>query len=166
MTTNNRFADRNRDAQDGIERHVLDEMTYIDGAGFVLKTNGTGGTVDQEVVFMNIGGVGLHVPKGTDVEVLTFAGGSDTHLKYGIILTPPGKERKWKPGFSGTQKWNDPERALQFGDKRAHLIDKNLALGTKGNFEITDDGDTTYIRGKKIVFEVPPIIGTPAFEEE
>lgn len=161
MTTLNRFPDRNRDMQDGVERHVFQSLEYIDGAGAIIKVKGNG-TEDEEVQVIH-SGIGFKLPDGTDAEVILFAGGSDTNYKAGLLCIPHDKARKWKDGRGGVQHPMDPAKALEFNEKRAHLIEKNCAIGAGGAFECI--GDTTYIRGKKIRFETPPEIGTPAFEK-
>lgn len=146
MTTFNQFIDRDRDHQDGIERHVWGEQTWIDGAGSVVRVRGTG-TEDQEAVVINTG-VGMHVPKDTNTEVFLLSSGSDTTLKHAFLSIPRDKQRQWKEGTSGIQAWNDPARALEFNDKRAYLDDENVATRS-GVFEVI--GNTVYIRGDLMV---------------
>lgn len=155
-------SDRSRDTQDGTERHVYAELEAVDGGGHVVKVKGNG-TENQEAIVMNIGGVGLHMPKDTNAEVHLFSGNGDTCLRFAVICIPHDKEHKWKEGHSGLQKWDDPKRRLQFGPERAHLTDENAAIGKKGNFEAK--GNDSYIRGQ-IYLENPPIIGTPPFTPE
>jgi hypothetical protein len=165
LSTRNRFPDRNRDVQDGIERHVYDHIEWVDGAGAVVKVKGTG-TEDEEAVVINLGGVGVMYPKGTNAEVHLVTDGSDTSIKYALITIPNDKQHRWKEGQSGIQKWDDPTKRLQFGLVRTWLAEANQAVGKKGNFEATSDGEVTYIRGKIIRSEVPIQVGTPPFQPE
>lgn len=180
MTTRHQFVDRDRDQQDGIERHVWGEQTWIDKAGSVIRVRGTG-TEDQEAVVINTG-VGMHVPRDTNTEVFLLASGSDTTLKHAFLSIPRDKQRQWKEGTNGLQSWNDPARAVEFNSKRTYLDDANIAT-RDGIFEII--GDTVYIRGKLMVEQdigaggsfqspnapqTPPNIGgtsvtVPGFEE-
>jgi hypothetical protein len=165
VTTRNAFGDRNRDVQDDGERHIYGEIEDVPGGGRIIRVKGTG-TEDEEAFVMAMFGLGGRFPKDTNAEVHLVAGGSDTSLKFAMVMIPHDKERTWKEGTNGVQYWDDPKRAFQFGKKRAHLIDDAVAIGRKGNFEVLDNGDTVYIRGKKIVSEVPIVVGTPAFEGE
>lgn len=145
MTTKNTFSDRNRDLNDGLERHIFEKMEPVEGGGHILKVKGTGGSNDQEVVYLNVGGIGIHLPANTDAEVHLLSSGSDTHLKFGIVAIPHDKERKWPEGANGIQHWNDAERFLEFGKDRAYLKDKAVAIGEGGVLEVK--GGKLYIRG-------------------
>lgn len=144
MSTFNRFADRNRDQQDGIERHIFAKIEKIDKAGHIIKVKGNG-TEDEEAVFLNILGLGFSWPDDTEAEVHLLSMGSDTNAKFAIVTIPRDKERKWPKKANGLQKWDDPQKFLQFGEKRIHLSDKNIALGDKAQIEIKDG--KIYIRG-------------------
>lgn len=164
MTTHNRFPDRNRDQQDGIERHVYGELTYTSAAGAIIKVHGTG-TTDEEVVVLRIGGVFIHMPADTDAEVFTLANSSDTQLKHALVDMPRDKQHKTTEGTNGIQSWKNPADRLEFNKKRTWLSELAQAVGRKGNFEVTPSGDTVYIRGKIIKSEVPITVGVPPFEE-
>ncbi len=147
MTTQQRFGDRTRDQQDGTETHLWDEIEYVSDAGAILKVKGTG-TQDEEVTLLN-SGYGFNLPSNTDTEVTLFAAGSDTNNKYGIPHIPPTKQRPWKSGTGGIQHPNDPDKAVEFGDKNTHLTDAIVALGLAGILEVNNG--TVYIRGDLVV---------------
>lgn len=147
MTTYNTFSERNRDNQDGIERHVWGKKEYVKGAGSILKVKGTG-TEDQEVVVVNVG-YSFNVPENYNTEVLALSDGSDTNQKYGFPNLPRDKQREWKENTGGVQNPLDPDKALEFNPKRAHIREGNVALGVGGIVEV--DGDTVYIRGNLVI---------------
>lgn len=142
MTSFNKFPDRNRDMQDGTERHVFGEIEYL-GSGAKIKVRGNG-TVDEEAIVVNLG-IGQSFGKDTNTEVLLLASGSDTNLKFALITIPRDKQRAWQEGSGGIQHPSDPERALEFNDKRTHLTDGKYAVGEDGMLEIVDG--KMYIRG-------------------
>lgn len=145
MTTLNQFSDRNRDQQDGVERHVWGEQEYTDG-GAIIRTRGTG-TQDEEAVVLNFG-MSFHAPKDTNTEVILLANGSDTNSKFAMVSIPRDKQRRWAEGNSGIQMWNDPSRAVEFNAKRTYLDDANVATRS-GVFEVTPEG--VRIRGNLLV---------------
>jgi hypothetical protein len=146
MTTFESFPSRNRDVQDGIERMVFGKLTHL-GTGTVATLRGNG-TQDEEVVVVNIG-QGMNFAENTNTEVLVFASGSDTNMKFAMLTIPRDKQRPWKEGTGGVQHPTDPDRALEFNDKRTHLTDGNYAVGENGTLEVR--GGTVYIRGDLIV---------------
>lgn len=141
MTSMIGFPDRNRDMQDGLERHVFGSIEYLD-SGAVMKVRGNG-TVDEEVILLNLG-QGMNFPKDTNTEVFLMASGSDTNMKFALLTIPRDKQRHWKEGTGGVQHPTDPERAMEFNDKRTHLTDGNYAVGS-GEFEVKDG--KIYFRG-------------------
>jgi hypothetical protein len=141
MTSFESFPTRNRDAQDGVERHVFGEIFFDKDNGAYLTVRGNG-TEDEEVPVINIG-IGQAFKKNTNTEVLLFASGSDTGLKFGLITIPRNKQRQWKEGASGVQNAEDPEKALEFNQKRAWITD-NLAV-LAGMLEVKDG--EVFIRG-------------------
>lgn len=164
MTTLNQFDDRNRDIQDGVERHVWGEQTFTN-AGSIVRVRGTG-TEDQEAVVIN-NGVGMHFPKDTNTEVFLVSGGSDTTQKFAMLSIPRDKQRQWAENANGIQHLADPARAFEFNSKRAYVDDENFATRS-GVLEVV--GDTVYIRGKLMVsgdigsagvFQSPNIPETP-----
>lgn len=145
MTTMQHFSDRNRDQQDGIERHVFGKQEFTK-AGSIVQVRGTG-TQDQEAVVIN-NGIGMQVPENTNTEVFLIAGGSDTNQKFAMLSIPRDKQRQWAEGNNGIQAWNDPARALEFNAKRMYADDANFATRS-GVFEVK--GDDVYIRGNLYV---------------
>lgn len=139
-----------RRGQDSIERHTFEDMERVKGAGHIVKVRGTG-TDDEEAHYMSVGGIGIRLPKGTNAEVMLVSGGADTNQKYAIVLIPRDKEHDWKAGQNGFQKWDDPARRVQWGDKLLHLTDKGVALGPNGEIELKDG--KVYIRGELHVKE-------------
>lgn len=142
MTTTKSFDQRNRDIQDGFERHVFEELTYVEGAGAVIRVSGTG-TVDEDVPVINTG-YGFSVPKGFNTECFLQSDGSDSAGKFGVMTLPRDKQRKWNVNTGGVQNPIDPEKALEFNQKRTHVTEEKFAVG-EGAFEVI--GDTIYIRG-------------------
>lgn len=147
MTTNKTFSERNRDAQDGVERHAFGEIAYVDNAGALITIRGTG-TVDEKAVLVN-SGYGFNLSKNAKAEVFALASGSDMSQKYVIPTLPRDKQRKWKENTGGVQNPTDPEKALEFNSKRAHVTDPNFAVAMSGIFEVKDG--KVYIRGDIIV---------------
>lgn len=142
MSSFNQFRDRNRDMQDGTERHVFGSIEYL-GTGAIVKVRGNG-TIDEEAVVVNLG-IGSTFADNENTEVLLLASGSDTNLKFALITIPRDKQRKWESGTGGIQHPSDPERALEFNEKRTWLTDGNYAVGDGGTFEVKDG--KIYMRG-------------------
>lgn len=141
MTTYNHHRTRNRDQQDLVKRHVWGSVEYTD-AGAILTVSGTG-TTDEEVPVLNTG-YAFNVPKDYNTEVMLISFGSDTTLKYAIPSIPRDKQRPWKENAGGVQNPIDPAKALEFNPKRAHVKEKNFALGDNGEVELLDG--VLYIR--------------------
>lgn len=141
MTTFNQFTDRNRDMQDGIERHVYGAQEYTD-AGAIIRVRGTG-TVDEEAVVLTQG-YSFNLPQDYNTEVFLLASSSDTTLKYALMSLPRDKQRPWAEGVGGVQHPTDPERALEFNAKRTYVDDSKFA--TRGGV-LEIDGDNVIIRG-------------------
>ncbi len=144
MTTHHQHPDRNRDLQDANERHTFVEIKYVEGGGHEVKVKGTG-TEDPEVIVYNPGMLG-HYPKDTDAEVTLISLGSDTNLKLALIHIPHDKERQWREGTNGIQKFDDPGKAVEFNSQRTHATDDNFAVGSNGAIEVV--GNNVYIRGE------------------
>ncbi|MEY9493757.1 hypothetical protein [Bradyrhizobium elkanii] len=144
-----RFRERSRDVQDGVERHVWGEQKY-NGKGSHIKVRGTD-TEDQEAAVLNIAGVSFNLPKNTNTEVFLLASSSDTNLKVAVLTIPRDKQRRWKEGDGGVQHPTDPEFALDFSDKLAHLTKNKFAVGEKGEFEIK--GGEGYFRVSKLIVD-------------
>lgn len=145
MTTFNRFGDRNRDQQDGIERHIWSEQTFTN-AGSIIHVKGTD-TEDEEAVVVN-NGVGMHFPRDTNTEVYLFSSGSDTNQKIAMLTIPRDRQRVWEPNTNGIQHLTDPKRALEFNSKRTYFDDANVAT-RDGIFEVKDG--KVYIRADVFV---------------
>lgn len=180
MTSFNRFRDRNRDMQDGTERHIYHKLEYVKDAGSVIHVKGTG-TEDEEAIVYN-NGMGGTFPEDTDAEVLLLAGGSDTAQKFAMVSIPADKQRQWEEGANGFQYWNDPARAVEFNAKRTYIDDANVAT-RDGLFEVKDgkvyfrcdvmvDGNigcTQKFQSPNTPETPPPVAGTgvtvPGFEK-
>lgn len=135
MTSHKNFHERNRDAQDGIERHVFGKLTYLDKAGAVVTVNGTG-TQDQEAIVLNTG-YGMNFEDNEDVEVFLVSSGSDRSQKFALVSIPRDKQRKWGKGRGGVQNPLDPDKAVELNEKRVHATDPNFAVGA-GLLEVID----------------------------
>lgn len=139
--------ERPRDVQDYVERHVWGAIEYVAGNGSVLRVRGTG-TEDEEMPVINTG-YGFHLPENSNAEVLAFSLGSDTNLKFALPTIPHDKQRQWAVGTGGVQHPTDPERFLEFNDKRTWLKDGAYAFGAGGLLEIS--GNNVTIRGSVTV---------------
>src|SRR5262245_40528823 len=118
--------ERQRDFQDHVERHVWGEQTFEDGVGSYMRLRGNG-TEDEEVAVLKIGGVGIHLPKDFNTEVVVFSGGTDTNLKLAILTIPRDKQRKWPEGHGGIQHPTNPEIAIEFTDNGVRVIGGSFA---------------------------------------
>jgi len=136
MTDFQRYRERTRDVQDIIERHVWGKQEYLDGAGSVIRVRGTD-SEDEEAAVLNIGGLGFNLPTNSNTEVILLSSGSDTNLKFAILTIPRDKQRKWGEGTGGIQHPTDPDFALEFNDKRAHITKAEFAVGENGDLEVT-----------------------------
>lgn len=143
MTTHKNFHERNRDAQDGLERHVYGKLTYLDKAGAIITVNGTG-TQDQEAIVLNTG-YGMNFEDDENTEVFLVSSGSDRSQKFALISIPRDKQRKWGKGRGGIQNPLDPDKAVELNEKRVHATDPNFAVG-QGILEVIDG--KVYIRGE------------------
>lgn len=140
MTTFQPFRIRNRDQQDGFERHVWGELEYVDGAGAIMKVRGTG-TEDEEAPVLNIG-YGFNLPKDSNAEVMLVSLGSDTDQKFAIPTIPHDKQRQWAEGTGGIQSPTDPERAVEIGADGTWLKDGKFFLGDTKQVTLTVSGGT------------------------
>ena len=144
MTSMNRYAGRNRDQQDHIERHVWGEIEYVDEAGAVIRVKGTG-TEDEEAVVLNQNS-GFNLAKDSDAEVVLLAGASDTNQKFALLQLPHKTQRAWGEGSGGIQHPNNGGRAVEINDEMTHAIDRVVHLHVDGVVKVTDglvtiDGD-------------------------
>jgi hypothetical protein len=60
------------------------------------------------------------------------------------MTLPRDKQRKWAENTGGVQNPVDPDKALEFNEKRTHLTEPNVAMTPDGLFEIKDG--VMYIR--------------------
>lgn len=149
------YRERNRDIQDGFERHVWGKQEYND-AGSVIKVNGTD-TEDLEATVL-VGGVSFNLKEKFNTEVMLLSGSSDTNLKMALLTIPRDKQRRWLEGSGGIQHPTDPEFALDFSDKLAHLTKNKFAVGEKGEFEVK--GNEAYVRVKKLIVDGELIVNS------
>lgn len=150
------FRERSRDVQDGLERHVWGEQKY-NGKGSHIKVRGTD-TNDEEAAVLNVSGVSFNLKKDANTEVFLLSSSSDTNLKVAILTIPRDKQRRWPEGEGGLQHPTDPEFALHFADKLAHLTKNMFAVGEKGEFEIK--GDQGVFRVKKLIVDGELVVNT------
>lgn len=143
-----KYPERSGDVQDGIERHVWGKVVYTK-AGPIMKARGTD-SEDQEMPLPS-NGVGFNLKENANSEVFANASSSDTHLKIAAGTIPRDKQRRWMEEAGGVQHPTDPEFALDFSDKLAHITKNKFAVGEKGEFEVK--GDEVYIRSKKVIIE-------------
>lgn len=136
MTTFKTFHERNRDTQDGTERHVFRKLAYMDSSGALVSVAGTG-TEDVNAILINTG-QGFNLDDDTNAEVFLLAGGSDMSQKFAIMTLPRDKQRKWGKGRGGVQNPLDPDKAVELNEKRVHSTDPNFAVGPQGAFEVID----------------------------
>ncbi len=147
MSSRSRFREVRRDVQDGTERHVWGEQTHNPGSGSIISVRGTG-TADEEAPVIN-GGASFNLAKNSNAEVFLLSGGSDTNMKFAILTLPRDKQRPWKEGTGGVQHPGDPDHALEFNSKRAHITKEPFAIGETGLIEVIDG--KVYIRGPLVV---------------
>jgi len=143
MTSFNNFNSRNRDMQDGAERHIFESVEYVKGSGSYVKVKGTG-TEDVEAPVIHIG-YGHTPSKGADAEVITLSLGSDPNLKFALVQIPADKQREWKEGRGGIQHPSDPTHALEFQDGKLKLTKGIFTVGENGTLEVRDG--QIYFRG-------------------
>jgi hypothetical protein len=158
-----RFRERSRDVQDGIERHVWGEQEYT-GQGSVIKVNGTD-TKDEEAPVLN-NGTSFNLKKDHNSEVMLLSSGSDTTLKMAVLTIPRDKQRRWRENTGGVQHPTDDEFALEF-DEYAHITKNQFVVGQKGELQVKDD--QAFLRVKKLIVDgelvVNTKIKTPKIEE-
>lgn len=143
MTVDLQERERPRDVQDYVKRGVWGQIEYVPGAGSVIRTRGTG--IEDEEMPVIWSGYGFHLPENSDAEVLTLSLGSDTNMKFALPTLPHATQRQWAVGTGGIQSPTDPERFLEFNDKRTWLKDGAYAFGAGGTLEIS--GNSVIIRG-------------------
>lgn len=153
MTDFQRFRERTRDMQDGIERHVYSEQEFIDNAGSIIKVKGTG-TLDEEAAVLNIGGVSFNLPKDTNTEVMLLAGGSDTNLKFAILTIPRDKQRKWAEGSGGIQHPTDGDRCIEFNGDETWLKEGTFKIGHDKTITLTVGKDGSTLKTNSLTLDL------------
>jgi hypothetical protein len=138
---------RSGDVQDGHERHVWGKKEYIEN-GSIIKVKGTD-TEDEEANVMVFGAADFKLKDDSDSEVILFGSSSDTQMKFAMLTIPRDKQRRWPDDEGGIQHPTDPEFALHFSKKLAHITKNKFAVGEKGELEVR--GGDVYIRGRLIV---------------
>lgn len=135
MTTHQTFPQRNRDMQDGAERHVYSKLAYLDKAGAIVTVKGTG-TTDQNAIVLNTG-YGMNYAEDENAEVILLSIGSDRNQKFAMLSIPRDKQRQWGEKCGGVQSPIDPEKCIEFNEKRTWATEPNFAVGD-GLFEVKD----------------------------
>src|SRR5262245_22623501 len=128
------YRGRSDDVQDGWERHVWGKKEYTD-AGAIIKVKGTD-TEDQEADVMNVGAADFKLKDDSDSEVLLLSSSSDTNMKFAVLTIPRDKQRRWPEDEGGIQHPTDPDFALHFSSKLAHITKNKFAVGEKGELEV------------------------------
>lgn len=155
MTTFNQFSDRNRDQQDGYERHIWGKLEYLEGAGAIMSVKGTD-TEDFEAPLMNMG-YGFNVPQDYNTEVFLVSLGSDTNQKYAIPTIPRDKQRQWPEGTGGVQHPTNPEKFIQMDDGSIWLHDGVFHIGNEKEVTITVSGGKATITVAELQVTAPVI---------
>jgi phage baseplate assembly protein V len=155
MTTFNQFTDRNRDQQDGFERHIWGKLEYLNGAGAILSVKGTD-TEDFEAPIMNFG-YGFNVPQDYNTEVFLVSHGSDTNQKYAIPTIPRDKQRQWPEGTGGVQHPTNADKFVQLDDDQIWLKDGVFKVGNEKEVTITVSGGKATIEVNEIALVAPTI---------
>lgn len=143
------YRGRSSDVQDHLERHVWGEKEYITD-GSIIKLRGTD-TKDEEAAVMVIGAADFKLKKDANSEVWLLASSSDTNLKVAVLTIPRDKQRRWKEGQGGIQHPTDPEFALDFSDKLAHITKNLFGVGKDGEFEVKKK--EAYFRVNKLIVD-------------
>lgn len=139
------YRSRSRDQQDGAERHVWGQQTYVDGAGSVVSVRGTD-TLDEDAPVLNMG-YSFNLPQNSNAEVFLVSMGSDTNLKMALLTIPRDKQRKWPEGAGGIQHPTNPDQFIEVNDEGFVLQHGKLTLGPTGGVTIEVDGDNVVITG-------------------
>lgn len=139
------FRSRSRDQQDGVERHVWGEQTFVNGAGSVINVRGTD-TLDEEVPVLNMG-YSFHLPKDYNTEVVLVALGSDTNQKMAILSLPRDKQRQWPEGVGGIQHPTNPDQYIEINDEGFVLRHGKLTLGASGGVTVEVNGEDVLLTG-------------------
>lgn len=137
MTTFQGFPIRNRDQQDGFERHIWGSLEHTD-AGAIMTVKGTD-TEDQEAPVLNIG-YGFNVPADTNTEVMLVSLGSDTDQKYAVPTIPRDKQRKWAENSGGIQHPTNGDRAVEINGDEVWLKDGTFKIGNDKEITLTVSG--------------------------
>lgn len=143
MTDFTNFNDRNRDQQDGTERGMWGERTYITGAGSHMSVRGTG-TLDEEVAVLNIG-YSFNLPYNSNAEVVMLSLGSDTNDKVALLTIPRDLQHPWAEGQGGMQHPTNPNRRIEFNADETWIKDGVYIIGHDRAVNVTVDGQNVTI---------------------
>lgn len=163
MTSFKDMSDAFRDGQDSTERHSFHEMTFGPaGATVAVKGNGT---EDDDCVVLALGGAIMHLPKGTNAEVILLSGGDDTNAKFALVVGPRDKQYASQPGETWQQDPLDPHKRVGFTANGVRIVGTQsgtIAIGDNGAVEVDRDGNV-WLRGQVYV-EQPIIQQTRPFQ--
>ncbi|QIW87523.1 baseplate protein [Agrobacterium phage OLIVR4] len=138
MTTTKTFDERNRDTQDGFERHLFKRIDHTDTGAFV-SVEGSG-TSEEDVPVMNTG-YGFSLEDDTEAEVFLLGDGSDASNKFAIPTLPRNKQRKWPKNTGGVQHPTNSGKFVQLDDDSIWLKDGSFTLGDDRAVRITVNGN-------------------------
>lgn len=156
MTTTKTYDERNRDIQDGLERHVFKSIERTDTGAFV-SVQGSG-TMDEEVPVINTG-YGFTPKADTELEVFLAGDGSDANNKFATMTLPRDRQTKWPEGAGGVQHPFNPDKFVQFDDDSIWLKDGKFTLGNNQELTVTiSNGTVTLSTGNEVNFECPKLM--------
>lgn len=142
MTTTKTFDERNRDTQDGFERHVFRKLDHTD-TGAIVTVEGSG-TMDEDVPVIN-SGYGFNPEDDEELEVFLLSDGSDASGKFGVMTIPRNKQRKWPKKTGGIQHPFNADKFVQLDDDSIWLKDGKFTLGDNRSLSITVEGNNVVI---------------------
>lgn len=156
MTTTKTYDERNRDIQDGFERHVFKDIEYTE-TGAIVSVQGSG-TMDEEVPVINTG-YGFTPEADTELEVFLHGDGSDASNKFAAMSLPRNKQRKWPKGAGGVQHPFNADKFVQFDDDSIWLKDGKFTLGNNRELTITvANGTVTISTGNEVDIRCPKLM--------
>lgn len=155
MTTSKTYDERNRDIQDGFERHIFRKMEYTD-TGALVAVEGSG-TREEDVPVINTG-YGFTPKEDTELEAFLHGDGSDASNKFAVLSLPRDKQRKWPENAGGMQHPFNADKFVQFDDDSIWLKDGKFTLGNNQELTVTiSNGTVTLSTGNNINFECPKL---------